>query len=505
MVILTLSKKVNQWLGPFLLHQGLKLRYSLSGGVIRDNLWLDTALLLPLAQRLISLEVHDETSRALQGKGGSLWSRLRASFTGNLDRSSGMEPTTLEEESAIRLKVLEKYLLPALVGSKKQWSSVRRWQFHDRLLKWARTEFLLAKHGGAVRMCLLAFDTLRHSPQVSSGHSSEDDTVSSIQKLPTASMVKTAFGMDDWAHTKHLDAVHHSMERIAKQLGGEVVRYRGGGLCVAKIPQDADLSDLSLEDILEAAGGFVSACGPFNALCEQTGIYQLWTREYVVSLGRYLKRRVDSYPGETIILDVGAGDGLLVKSLRDYFEKNSERSCRSSMTGQSEVHPPLLVATDDGSWSISEKAPVESLSMEEAMEFYADEPNRQVIVLCSWMPMDEDWTISFREKAVEEYILIGECDDGQCGDNWSTWGNPFYHSNDVDRVTASTPPRDDSERQAPTVLPSSEPPRYSLDGYRRSDIDSLLPHQFSRYDCAASKSAKTVSFRRIDVIKETYS
>ncbi len=36
------------------------------------------------------------------------------------------------------------------------------------------------------------------------------------------------------------------------------------------------------------------------------------------------------------------------------------------------------------------------------------------------------------ERLVEEYILIGEADDGSCGHNWRTWGNPNFRDDDDD-------------------------------------------------------------------------
>ena len=64
MVLLSLSTKLNQWLGPFLLRQGIKARYAAAGGILRDNLLADTFCLLPVAQKLIQVEAHDEATRA---------------------------------------------------------------------------------------------------------------------------------------------------------------------------------------------------------------------------------------------------------------------------------------------------------------------------------------------------------------------------------------------------------------------------------------------------------
>ena len=50
------------------------------------------------------------------------------------------------------------------------------------------------------------------------------------------------------------------------------------------------------------------------------------------------------------------------------------------------------------------------------------------MVLCAWMPMGRDLSRAFRRcESVQEYVLLGEADDGACGDNWETWGNPAFN------------------------------------------------------------------------------
>jgi hypothetical protein len=99
---------------------------------------------------------------------------------------------------------------------------------------------------------------------------------------------------------------------------------------------------------------------------------------------------------------------------------------------------------------------------------------------------------------VDEYVLIGECDDGQCGDNWATWGNPHFLDDDDDAQQAEgvgmSNQGDSSAEDAATT--TSRPPPFEADGYERVDLDFLAPHQFSRYDSRVSKSGRTVSFRR---------
>jgi hypothetical protein len=508
MVLLTFNKNINQWLGPFLLRHGIRLRFALSGGIIRDNPWLDAALLLPLAQRLISLEVHEEVRQAVQGTNGSIWSNLLSLYSSKNKVKRPM--MSIEEEAAFRLTILEKYLRPALVGPQQLWYNVRRWQFHSRVVKWARAEFLSAKHGPGLRTSQAG---LRHASQLARKRPLDDSdtspTTTTTQQLPSSATIQLAFGMSHWALKKDLDAVHADMKRIAVKLGGQTISLRGGGLCFANVPEEADVSNLSLEEILEVAGGFVSACGPLNALCEQSGIYQLWSKEFAERLGGYLKARVDAYHGESVILDVGAGDGLLLHAIKDYFKKvetggsgkpgvrkhGQAQTSKKNVDSSKRPSSPLFVATDNGSWSISQKAPVQTMDVKQAMDAYANRPNRQIIVLCSWMPMGEDWTRAFRDSSVDEYILIGECDDGQCGDNWLSWGNPEYDG-DVDNELDFALTLNDNVPCRKMV--SISPPQYEVDGYTRRDLDSLLPYQFSRFDCALSKTAKTVSFRRVD-------
>lgn len=551
MVFLNLTKHFNRWLGPFLLRNGLKARYRLGGGVIRDSARMDIMLCIPLAQKLISLEVHDECQQAVtNGRVEASWKE--SLFGRSRKTSDGQHETTARAAAAaaatpatIRLQVLEKYLRPALVNN-EQWSNVRTWQFHNRLLKWARTELLMAKHGPELRAALDAFPALRQSPQLTGsrrlqGKFSQMITAAAGQlpfdkpkttkkddnKLPSTATLTKALGMHRWSSDrKDIGASHQEMARIAQLLrDGKLMELRGKSLAFVHAAPDQDLSNLSLEEILEVAGGHVTFCGPFNALCEEADVYQLWTKEYIEALGEYLLKRTASFGGETVVLDVGAGDGLLAQSLRRYFDngpqlQQQQQQQRKVKTGRGSrrsgpVQPlkqplrqyskiPSVVATDDGSWSISRKATVEQLSVEESIARYAaDDANaeQQVIVICSWMPMNEDWTAMFRKGGVDEYILIGECDDGQCGDNWETWGNLHFRPDVAeqelaDAMASDDDDDDDDDDTKGDKLVAETAVLYQADGYERKDLDDLVPFQLSRFDCAVSKFGKTVSFRK---------
>jgi hypothetical protein len=274
------------------------------------------------------------------------------------------------------------------------------------------------------------------------------------------------------------------MVPIAQKLGGSVLQVQGHLLNYAEIPLDADLYDLSVEELLEVTGGHVMYCGPFNVVCEEADIYQLWTQDYVQHLGNYLLDRC-SDGIETTVVDIGAGDGLLVHFLLEYMEAERTRR-KKSKTSKKLKKLPTVVATDDGSWGIFAKAQVEKLNVQDSLAKYRsrskndgddnDNDNRRLIVLCSWMPMGQDWSTLFRDVGVDEYILIGEADDGTCGNNWETWGNPTFRNDQ----------EDDENKKPPCVV----------DGYQRWDMDALSQFQFSRFDCAVSRSSKTVSFRK---------
>ena len=469
LILSTISQRINRWLGPFLLRQGIQLRYKLSGGVIRDNARLDAFTLLPLAQKLISLEIHEEISRL--GSSKSSWTLFDTPDASN--PSNDIDPQ-------LRLAIVERYLRPALIPHETWWN-VTQWQFHARLIKWVRSEILQAQY-----------------------------PVRPFRSLPTSAQLTSVLQTQDWATTKQ--PRHGPMQRLAQPLNGQVFLLYGGGLAVTHIPDpDTSLADYSLPEIVQVAGGLVLPCGPLNALCEKANLYQIWTREYVEQLGDYLQQRTAAHTqGETIVVDVGAGDGKLVQYLQEYLDNRQasttfqepKQKGRPQVTAPSTSSQPVmprLVATDDQSWRIPHAGRVENLTVQEAMDKYAItadvDQTDQIIVLCSWMPMGEDWTHIFREYQVDEYILIGEADDGQCGDNWLTWGNIHYHPDCVAQQVDAVLGEDDATEGVPSSMKNLPAP-YQEDGYERKNLDSLTPFQFSRFDCRLSKAGQTVSFRR---------
>ncbi len=342
--------------------------------------------------------------------------------------------------------------------------------------------------------------------------------------------------------------IGQSLVPIANNLGGSVISQPAGGTGTTKhvdVPIETNVSSAGLEDILEVVTrGYVKNCGPLNALCQEANFYQLYSREYIQHLGDYLLKRTATrrmsaeipqttdhellnetpvVSPDTVVLDIGAGDGILMHCLRDYMERKvmgmpltdtkkgkkrrDNRSSGSKNNHNRQAVIPTMVATDDMSWRIFAKAQVEKLSVEQALEKYAsnsnseddsseDEPKErpQIIVICSWMPMGQDWTSQFRKANVDEYILIGEADDGSCGDNWLTWGDTAFYDQSVAIENSDGDGKSNSFDHESS--PSAPTPPFAEEGYQRTDMEPLTKYQFSSFDLANSKSSKTVSFRR---------
>jgi hypothetical protein len=434
--------------------------------------------------------------------------------------------TEFAELANQRVQLLDQYVRPALLPTESEQDFKRKLfttheQDHEHnsynyFVKWVRGEYLIAKYGLVVQQAVKKYPTLRDDV---AGLNSVGDTKTIDGEevevpldliLPKVDMVIEAFGMEDWS-------------RIKVPVSSWV---------------DADDSDsqdnLSLKNIIHnKLSGQISNSGPLNAYFEmrrREDSYELWTFDYIFGLAQYLLDRIkamdsaESAPVKTTILDVGAGDGRLIyflrRSMHEIVVANSSitstnislrrksgktnRSTKAKMEANSLTYTmPTLLATDDGSWKApmyqNKQIGVEKLSAVESVAKYAppspehsstEEPSR-LIVICSWMPPGHDWTADFRKPQssihapgesgvgiVDEYILIGECDDGTCGHNFLTWGNPnAYESGDGNESSVPLPP-------------------YAQDGYQRIDLEDLSLLQISRFDCKRSSESKTVSFRR---------
>ena len=214
----------------------------------------------------------------------------------------------------------------------------------------------------------------------------------------------------------------------------------------------------------------------WNDFCfdKEHPVYEMLTEEFVEALGNYTAERIKTYlqkhQGNITILEVGAGDGRLTHFLNDKL-----KACG--------LNPDQfkIVATDSGKFNIQASFPVEKLTYQEALQKHQPQ-----MVLCSWMPIHQDWTKAFREKnSVQEYILIGEPEGGSCGDEWETWGIP-------------TSPQEEAESKK-----NSRPP-WEIDNFRRYDLEDIHKLQLARDDDfddiengESLSRSHTISFRRM--------
>ena len=389
---------------------------------------------------------------------------------------------------------------------------------YDYFVKWIRSEYLIARYGLAVQQAVKKNPTLRDD---AAGLNSVGDTrnidgeeveVPLHLILPKVDTIIDAFGMQDWSRTKVPVSYWTDSE-----------------------DSSASNDNISIKSLIhDKLRGQISYSGPLNAYFEmrrREDSYELWSYDYIFGLAQYLLDRIKSLddsvsaPVNTTILDVGAGDGRLIYFLRRAMQeirtsnsskssvstnlrlgrksKMSRKSATAKIKGNSQtLAMPTLIATDDGSWKApiysSSQIEVEKLSAAESIAKYSPPPTElrrdddelsRLIVICSWMPPNHDFTADFRRPQssinapgesgigiVDEYILIGECDDGSCGHNYLTWANP-------DALP-------ESERGSTFIAP------YTEDGYHRVDLEDLSRLQISRFDCKRSSESKTVSFRR---------
>jgi len=152
---------------------------------------------------------------------------------------------------------------------------------------------------------------------------------------------------------------------------------------------------------------------------ENSPIFEIWTKDYIDRFANYLSQEAELLGGTkenpTVILEVGAGSGKL-----SFFLSQKLR--------ESNVATIKLITTDYHNEDFKIKSPynnIVNLSEKDAIEKF-----KPSIVICSWMPLGEDWTTDFRKAdSVQEYILIGP--EGPCGTE-ATWEE--FQSHDFEKV-----------------------------------------------------------------------
>ena len=227
------------------------------------------------------------------------------------------------------------------------------------------------------------------------------------------------------------------------------------------------------------------AFSPLFAFCEEQGMFEVLTREYVHALAEYISERHEALPADARhrpVVELAAGSGRLSHFLQ------KEKSSFS------------LVATDDGSWGLPEPFTVTRLPHEAALQVF--DP---AISLCSWMPENSDFTAEWRHRgSMSEYVLIGPADSGLSGLPWETWGYSPHDGEpaELDEAISSLRPTDPKSRTLRSF-------RVGLAATQRGELAPFCAEGFERHAVGASRlqlcrtdshsnshRSQTVSFRR---------
>jgi hypothetical protein len=301
---------------------------------------------------------------------------------------------------------------------------------------------------------------------------------------------------------------------------------------------------LSTLELLEAAGCAIDKRNGFNAWCEAHNVFEFLTQDYISKLSSYLKTKAILYQYDDnkhcekgsddgddadaddenskttnnkkkfTVLELGAGNGRLAFFLRreltnsmkgagisnTHHQKKKKVSNNSGKKDKSSLVTVDFIAIDHGGWSIRKNATtsdlgkdgyVEKLDYKKALLKYQPD-----LVIVSWMPMFSDWTKEIRATpSVKEYILIGESDDGCCGNNWETWGNAEFWSGSNNNNNNNNMSPSASKEVTTTASVVIAP--YMKDGWERVNHEEMSDLQLSRFDSEDFVgNSKTVSFIR---------
>jgi len=245
---------------------------------------------------------------------------------------------------------------------------------------------------------------------------------------------------------------------------------------------EASISGWSFEDKLEAMGCAVWGRNAFNLCCEDTGRYEFLTQNFIDAITTYIEGRVLALglgrdPIRGTLVEIGAGSGALSFFINQALEKrgNLLRCTATDPDHRPAPRQRVGVSAKDNVY------PVEPLDYKEALKKY-----RPKIVLCSWMPMGQDWSAEVRKtESVVEYILVGEADFGACGHNVLTWGQHELEEGTRESSASSV------------VTKATEVAPYIRDNWERQDLDSISKWQMQRYDSDYyAGNSVTVAFRK---------
>jgi hypothetical protein len=288
--------------------------------------------------------------------------------------------------------------------------------------------------------------------------------------LPTLATTKQIFTMKGWKFGAAAGGDPDADERRRRSALAKIEAAGGA------------LERVETLEVLEAAGCALGGRSTFNAWCEAHEVFEFLTHEYVAALAKYFRSL--SLPNGSVVLELGSGNGRLAHFLR------------RELVGSGLA----VVATDSGNWNLKRKdnlgtgaEAVETLSFEKALA-----KHQPAVVVAAWMPMGADWSAAIRHTAsVQEYVLVGEADDGCCGHNWHTWGNPDFAPPQPNYGQVSSGDSGGSSSSGSDGPDGSALSPYRTDGWARLDLSALSALQLSRFDSEDFVGHScTVAFRR---------
>ena len=336
----------------------------------------------------------------------------------------------------------------------------------SRFLTWARNAYLHAKHGEYELP-----DAFYQHELPSYAEARKILSVDGWPRHPAVDVATPQAHSDD-AKMKHLWDVHAGWRRVHASKNFE--------------------PSWSLEQYLEFYGCGVQGTSTLNMFCEQRGMYEVLTREYVADLARHIRASATLYAAgneRVKVLEVGAGDGMLTKYLAKELPSSDFE----------------ITATDSGLWNKSSSSSSSSSSVAKMTYREAIRKLRPSIVICSWMPKGDDWSHEFRKcESLHEYIVIGE--RGCCGDPWWTFGDnaegsPKEPEDDfwaaIDLFDFMHRVKQHQMREKPKLLPRDGRPLHERDGFVMKELVGASKWQLSRYDRSfCPPLSKTISFTK---------
>ncbi len=197
--------------------------------------------------------------------------------------------------------------------------------------------------------------------------------------------------------------------------------------------------------------------------------YEVFNADHIKALAKYFTgRMVELGLPALSVVEVGAGDGRFSHFLRVALAK-------SDVEGADRV---TVTATDDNSRQLEQFYAVETCDAVEVMDRFKPD-----IVLVSWMELGQDWTSSFRAcKSVQEYVLVGEVDNGACGHPWKTWGHSFVRAASSGTATDPAKPLATGEISEPFERCEKRTAPYAADGFQRVELEELSALQLNHFD-----------------------